>query len=129
MVGVELNPAAVADAKENAKQNGVENISFLCGDAGEYLLRQAEKKEALPDVVIMDPPRSGSSKEFIQALQKIKPSRIVYVSCGPQSLARDLGFLLRPKHGKRLYRVESIQPCDMFPMTSHTEVIVSMVRE
>jgi 23S rRNA (uracil1939-C5)-methyltransferase len=121
-----LNPAAVADAKENAKKNGVENISFRAGDAGEYLLRQAAEGKNLPNVVIMDPPRSGSSKEFIQALQKIRPERIVYVSCGPQSLARDLGFLLRPKHGKRLYRVESIQPCDMFPMTNHCEVILCL---
>ena len=126
VVGVELNPAAVADAKENAKKNGVENISFRAGDAGEYLLRQAAEGKNLPNVVIMDPPRSGSSKEFIQALQKIRPERIVYVSCGPQSLARDLGFLLRPKHGKRLYRVESIQPCDMFPMTNHCEAILCL---
>ena len=83
----------------------------------------------LPNVVIMDPPRSGSSKEFIQALQKIRPERIVYVSCGPQSLARDLGFLLRPKHGKRLYRVESIQPCDMFPMTNHCETVVLLSQQ
>ncbi len=124
VIGVELNKAAVKDAKKNAKENGVKNIEFICGDAGEYL----KKTGVTPDVVIMDPPRSGSSKDFLNSLLKIKPKRIVYVSCGPESLKRDLEYLLRPKHGKRLYKVERIQPIDMFPMTKHTEVIVSLSR-
>ncbi len=138
VIGVELNKAAVKDAKQNAKENGIKNIEFVCGDAGEYLLKVAKEKTAademtqsvkkIPDVVIMDPPRSGSSKDFLNSLLKIKPERIVYVSCGPESLKRDLEYLLRPKHGKRLYQLETIQPIDMFPMTKHTEVICKLVR-
>lgn len=144
VIGVELNPAAVSDAKRNAKQNNVSNIKFLCEDAGDYLMKVAsensvektgvicedrrENKYERPKVVIMDPPRSGSSKDFLNSLLKLKPQRIVYVSCGPESLKRDLEFLLRPKHGKRLYRVEKIQPVDMFPMTKHVETVVLMSR-
>lgn len=142
VIGVELNKAAVKDAKQNAKENGIKNIEFVCGDAGEYLLGVTGGRFCVtpegcdtrtvpavtPDVVIMDPPRSGSSKDFLNSLLKIKPERIVYVSCGPESLKRDLEYLLRPKHGKRLYRLEAIQPIDMFPMTKHTEICLKLVK-
>jgi 23S rRNA (uracil1939-C5)-methyltransferase len=128
VVGVELNKDAVADAKRNAKENDLQNIRFICKDAGEYLEGLAQKKSELsddeiPTVVVMDPPRSGSSKAFLNSLLKLKPERVVYISCGPESLKRDLEYLLRPKHGKRLYRVEKIQPVDMFPMTKHVETV------
>lgn len=126
VIGVELNKDAVKDARQNAKNNGIKNISFVCGDAGEYLLKTVAKDEKRPDTVVLDPPRSGSSKDFLSSVLKIKPKRIVYISCGPESLKRDLEYLLRPKHGKRLYQIEGIQPIDMFPMTKHTEVIVAL---
>ena len=126
VIGVELNKDAVKDARQNAKNNGIKNISFVCGDAGEYLLKTVAKDEKRPDTVVLDPPRSGSSKDFLSSVLKIKPKRIVYISCGPKSLKRDLEYILRPKHGKRLYQIEAIQPIDMFPMTKHTEVIVSL---
>ena len=126
VIGVELNKDAVKDARQNAKNNGIKNISFVCGDAGEYLLKTVAKDEKRPDTVVLDPPRSGSSKDFLSSVLKIKPKRIVYISCGPKSLKRDLEYLLRPKHGKRLYQIEAIQPIDMFPMTKHTEVIVAL---
>ena len=126
VIGVELNKDAVKDARQNAKNNGIKNISFVCGDAGEYLLKTVAKDEKRPDTVVLDPPRSGSSKDFLSSVLKIKPKRIVYISCGPESLKRDLEYILRPKHGKRLYQIEAIQPIDMFPMTKHTEVIVSL---
>ncbi len=126
VIGVELNKDAVKDARQNAKNNGIKNISFVCGDAGEYLLKTVAKDEKRPDTVVLDPPRSGSSKDFLSSVLKIKPKRIVYISCGPESLKRDLEYILRPKHGKRLYQIEGIQPIDMFPMTKHTEVIVAL---
>ena len=131
VVGVELNKDAVADAKRNAKENDLQNIRFICKDAGEYLEGLAQKRSELsndeiPTVVVMDPPRSGSSKAFLNSLLKLKPERVVYISCGPESLKRDLEYLLRLKHGKRLYRVEKIQPVDMFPITKHVETVVLM---
>ena len=126
VIGVELNKDAVKDARQNAKNNGIKNISFVCGDAGEYLLKTVAGVEKRPDTVVLDPPRSGSSKDFLASVLKIKPKSIVYISCGPESLKRDLEYILRPKHGKRLYQIEGIQPIDMFPMTKHTEVIVAL---
>ena len=82
----------------------------------------AEKKEEV-DVVIMDPPRSGSDEAFLSSVVKLAPKRVVYVSCGPDTLARDLKFLV-----KKGYKVEEATPYDMFPMTNHTEVVVALVR-
>lgn len=134
VLGVELNRDAVSDAKRNAKENHLENIRFICKDAGEYLEGLAQKRSELsndeiPTVVVMDPPRSGSSKAFLNSLLKLKPERVIYISCGPESLKRDLEYLLRPKHGKRLYRVEKIQPVDMFPMTKHVETVVLLSQQ
>jgi len=115
VIGVELNPAAVRDAAVNAKRNGIKNARFLRGDAGHFL---STLQEPL-DVVLMDPPRSGASEEFLSALCAHQPSRIVYVSCGPDTLARDLKFLTA--HG---YRAEKAQPVDLFPWTGHVETVV-----
>jgi len=116
VIGVELNKDAVKDAIANAKRNNIKNIWFQAGDAGKYLTEMAEAGEHL-DVVMMDPPRAGSSEEFLQAVLKVKPKTVVYVSCNPETLARDLKTLTRD------YKVQKIQPVDMFPYTEHVETV------
>lgn len=122
VVGVELNSEAVKDARENAKRNHASNASFVCQDAGKWMVDMASRGETA-DVVFMDPPRSGSDEAFLSSVCKLSPARIVYISCGPDTLARDLGYLTR--HG---YRVEKLQPVDMFPMTSHCEVVAGLCK-
>lgn len=118
VIGVELNGDAVCDAEKNAELNGVKNAQFFCADAGEFMTELSRKKEKA-DVVITDPPRAGCSREFLQSLIKLSPRKIVYVSCNPETLARDLRFL-----SKRGYRPIKIQPVDMFPFTRHLETVV-----
>ena len=118
VIGVELNPDAVRDAVQNAKMNDVKNIQFYCNDAGRFIVNMAEKGEKV-DVVLMDPPRSGSTKEFIDAVVKMGPERVVYVSCGPETLARDLRWFM----GKG-YRAVEAWPVDMFGGTGHVETVV-----
>ena len=122
VIGVELNPAAARDAAENAKRNGVTNARFYAGDAGEFLQNAAEAGERV-DVVLMDPPRAGSSRDFLEAVCRMAPSRVVYISCNPETQARDVAYLTA--HG---YRVRRCQPVDMFPWTHHVENIVLLVR-
>jgi 23S rRNA (uracil1939-C5)-methyltransferase len=117
VIGVELNADAVRDARTNAKQNQIKNITFYQNDAGVFLTQMAEQGEHL-DVLLMDPPRSGSTEAFLDALVKIAPKRVVYVSCGPDTLARDLKYLV-----KRGYKVEKCVGVDMFPFTSHCEAV------
>ena len=118
VVGVELNPDAVKDARVNAKLNSAENTEFYNADAGEFLADAAASNEKY-DVVIMDPPRSGSTVKFLKSVVKLAPKTVVYVSCNPETLARDLMFLVR--NG---YKVKKIQPVDMFPHTNHVETVV-----
>ena len=118
VVGVELNPDAVKDARVNAKLNSAENTEFYNADAGEFLADAAASNEKY-DVVIMDPPRSGSTMKFLKSVVKLAPKTVVYVSCNPETLARDLMFLVR--NG---YKVKKIQPVDMFPHTNHVETVV-----
>ena len=122
LVGIELAAEAVRDARQNAKVNGIKNAAFYVGDAGEILTKMAEGGERA-DVIFMDPPRSGSNETFMRAAISVKPSRIVYVSCGPDTLARDLRFLT--SNG---YKVKKIQPIDLFPMTQHVEVVTKLER-
>lgn len=122
VIGVELNKDAVKDAIGNAKGNGVQNIRFFHADAGAFLVDMAEKKETA-DLVILDPPRTGSSEEFLGALCKLMPQKVVYISCGPESLVRDLKYLM--KHG---YEVKECTPFDMFPFTEHIENVCLLVR-
>lgn len=122
VTGIELNPDAVKDAVSNAKRNDMRNIRFLCGDAGEYMVKLAESGEHA-DVVFMDPPRSGSTPEFIKAVNTLAPKRVVYVSCDPDTLARDLG-LFKAKG----WKAERIQAADMFPWTEHVETVVLLSR-
>ena len=121
VIGVELNKDAVKDAEENAKINNIKNIRFVNADAGEFLVEYAAKKKA--DVVIMDPPRSGSSEEFLNAILKIKPDRVVYVSCNPDTQRRDVEVLL-----KGGYKVKGCKPFDLFPFTDNTENVIALVR-
>ncbi len=123
LIGVELNADAVKDARINAETNHVRNASFYCDDAGRFMTRMA-KEGHVPDVVCMDPPRSGSDVPFLTAVKTLAPKKIVYVSCGPDTLARDLDFLCRDGQYKALKAV----PVDMFPCTEHTEMVVSLSR-
>ena len=117
VIGVELNSEAVSDAKINASINNIKNVTFVNADAGDFLVEYA--KNAKADVVIMDPPRSGSTPEFLNSLLKIKPDRIVYISCGPDTQARDIKVLV-----KGGYKVTACQPFDLFPHTEHVETVV-----
>ena len=118
VLGVEVNRDAVRDAVANAKLNRMKNIRFICADAGEFMVDMAQNGEHC-DVLLMDPPRAGSDQAFLSSAVTLAPKRIVYVSCSPETLARDLHFLT-----KRGYRVEKIQPVDMFPHTNHVETVV-----
>ena len=123
VIGVELNKDAVRSAIGNARHNHVSNIRFYHADATKFM-QQMQQGGEKADVIIMDPPRSGSTPEFIQAATALSPSRIVYVSCGPESLERDLRLF-----GKRKYHAVKIQPVDMFPFTKHVETVVLMSRK
>ncbi len=118
VIGAEIVPQAVEDARSNAERNGIGNAEFFCGDAGAVAARLAEKKTR-PDVVCVDPPRKGLAPEVPAILADMSPKRIVYVSCDPATLARDI---------KRLeelgYRARKAQPVDLFPRTAHVETVV-----
>ena len=117
VIGVELNRQAVQDAIINAKINQVQNIRFVCDDAGKFLQKAAAKNE-VPEVVIMDPPRAGSDEAFLSALVYASPKKVVYISCNPETQARDVQYLT--KHG---YKIMNMQPVDLFPHTDHVENI------
>lgn len=118
VIGVEVNPDAVKDAISNARLNGMNNIRFYKADAGEFMVAMAEENEKC-DVVFMDPPRAGSDENFLKSLCTLAPDRVVYISCNPETLGRNLKYL--SSHG---YKVKKIQPVDMFPMTNHVETCV-----
>jgi 23S rRNA (uracil1939-C5)-methyltransferase len=118
--GVELAPAAVADAARNAAANGIANCTFLAGEV-RFVLPQLIAQGVRAQVVVADPPRAGFHPKALRALAQLAPERIVYVSCNPATLARDLGELV---HGG--YRVEWVQPVDMFPHTPHIEAIARL---
>lgn len=124
VTGVELNPEAVRNAVSNAKRNQRKNIRFVQGDAGEYMQKMAAQRETM-DVVLMDPPRAGSDEAFLSSLVMLAPEKVVYISCNPVTLARDLKYL-----GKRGYRVNRAVPVDMFPWTAeeHVETVVLLSR-
>ena len=122
VIGVELNSEAVSDARVNASINNIKNVTFVNADAGDFLVEYA--KNAKADVVIMDPPRSGSTPEFLNSLLKIKPDRIVYISCGPDTQARDIKVLV-----KGGYKVMACQPFDLFPHTEHVETVCLLSRK
>lgn len=123
VLSVELNRAAAEDAVCNAKLNGVENISFANEDAGEYIQRLADTGRHI-DCIIADPPRAGCSRAFLQSLLNIAPQRVIYISCNPKTLQRDLYFLTQ--NG---YSAEFVKPFDMFPFTNHCEVCCLITRD
>lgn len=122
VAGVEVNREAVRDAIINAKLNNASNCWFTCGDAGEFMNRSANEKQSC-DVVFMDPPRAGSTEKFLTSLVRMHPEKIVYISCNPETLARDLNILV-----KNRYSVKKIQPVDMFPHTEHVETVCLLVQ-
>ena len=121
VMAVELNRDAVRDAITNARSNQIKNVRFVCQDAGDFMERAAAAGETY-DVVFMDPPRSGSSETFLRSLMRLAPQRVVYISCNPETLARDLNVL------KKAYRVEKMRGVDMFPWAGHVETVVLMSR-
>ena len=123
VVGVEVNGDAVRDAKVNAACNIIRNAHFIKADAGEYMVELAQSGEAV-DVVFMDPPRAGSDLPFLNSVLALSPQRIVYISCNPETQARDLRTLV-----KGGYKVTYLQPFDMFPHTAHIESLVCLVKK
>ncbi|MCI6514532.1 MAG: 23S rRNA (uracil(1939)-C(5))-methyltransferase RlmD [Erysipelotrichaceae bacterium] len=119
VLGVEVNPKSIQDAGKNAVRNHIRNAEFLAMDGEEFIHELLDT----PDVVFLDPPRSGFSGSFMQALEKLGPQKIVYVSCNPVTQARDLKVI------ESNYRIEKIQPVDNFPFTSELECIVSLTRK
>jgi len=118
VIGVEVIPQAVEDARDNARRNGIENAEFFCGDAGEAAL-ELERQGVKADVVIVDPPRKGLNADTIEAITRFAPRRLVYVSCDPATLARDVALLK-----ERGFAVQSAQAADLFPRCAHVETIV-----
>ena len=118
VIGVELNGDAIRDAVRNARENKIKNISFYTNDAGDFLSQMAQNGEKT-EVVFMDPPRSGSTEKFMSAAVSMSPGRIIYISCEPETLARDLKWL--QSHG---YKAREATAYDMFPFTENAEVIV-----
>lgn len=117
VIGVDKVTEAIKDARNNARHNKIENAEFFAEDAGKFMQKLAREGGHI-DVLFMDPPRAGSSKEFLDATCQLKPERIVYISCGPNTQARDIAYLV-----ERGYKLTDIQPVDMFPHTSHIENI------
>lgn len=122
VIGVELNKDAVRDAKINARENKITNVQFRQGDAGQFMEAMAAAGERA-DVVFMDPPRAGSDEKFLSSLIKLCPDKVVYISCNPETLARDLEYLT-----KKGYGVKRVQPVDMFSFTVHVETVVLLSR-
>jgi 23S rRNA (uracil1939-C5)-methyltransferase len=120
--GVEIVESAILDARKNAEINNVENIEFITGEA-EKIIPDLYGKGVKADVVVVDPPRKGCDQELLDTLVKMQPDRIVYVSCNPATLARDLSFL-----SGNGFRTVEVQPVDMFPHTAHVETVVLMSR-
>ncbi len=122
VIGIELNEDAVRDAMKNARANNVSNVEFYCDDAGDFMREMAANGEKV-DVVFMDPPRSGSDEIFLSSVVQLAPKRVVYISCNPETMARDLEYLT--DHG---YRAITAWPFDMFPSTAHIEVVTCLSR-
>lgn len=123
VIGVELNGDAVKDAIINAKENNISNIRFYKGDAGDFMDGFSQDNKHI-DVVFMDPPRSGSTEKFMDSVLRLNPDRVVYVSCGPDTLKRDLDYFKK----KGMF-IEKIQPVDLFPATQHVETVCLLSRK
>lgn len=123
VLGVEIVPQAVENAKENARQSGISNAEFLCGDAG-TVAQKLEQEQLQPDVIVVDPPRKGCDQNALDAMAKMQPERIVMISCHPATAARDCAVLQEMG-----YVVQKVQPVDLFPGTGHVECVVLMSRK
>lgn len=117
VTGAEIVPQAVEDARENARANGVENVDFVCGDAAQAA-RAYKDQGRRPDTVVVDPPRKGLAPEVVETVADMGPEKIVYVSCDPATLARDLGLFTQ-----RGYKARRLSAVDMFPRTPHVECV------
>ena len=125
VLGVELNEAAILDAKKNAKKNNCNNVRFIAADAGEFMVQLSKDKAAVkPEVVFMDPPRSGSDSNFLNSAARLAPNKIVYISCNPVTQKRDIDVLK-----KKGYKVEKMQAVDCFCHTWHVENVALLVRK
>ena len=123
VIGVEVIPQAVEDARDNARRNGIENAEFLCADAGAAAL-ELEKQGIHPDVVVVDPPRKGLNADAIEAMHRMAPRRIVYISCDPATLARDVALLKQ-----RGYQLQTAMAADLFPRCAHVETVVCLTKQ
>ena len=123
IIGIDIAESSIANARANATMNGVDNTEFIAGDLKDLLTNRVEWKSThpAPDVVIIDPPRSGMHPKAVEELGKMKIPRVVYVSCNPATLARDLATLVPFS-----YSIEKVQPLDMFPHTYHIESVVKL---
>ena len=122
VVGVDSVESAIRDARENARHNGIDSARFVAADAGAFMRELASEGQQV-DVVFMDPPRAGSTEEFLDALAQLAPARVVYVSCNPETQVRDVRYLIPLG-----YRLDIVQPVDMFPHTDHVETVALMVQ-
>ncbi len=128
VIGVEVVPEAVLCARENAEENGIVNAEFFEGDAGRIAERLAGEG-LLPDVVILDPPRAGIDGATVAALRRMAPERIVYISCNPETLSRDVALLAQGAEGAPTYQPGTVFPVDLFPRTGHVESVVLLTRD
>jgi 23S rRNA (uracil1939-C5)-methyltransferase len=120
--GIEIVPEAIADARKNAELNGILNAAFTVGKAEEVVPAMVARGGLEVDVVVVDPPRKGCEVSLLEAILELRPRRVVYVSCDPSTLARDLRVLVDGG-----FRVAEVQPVDMFPHTTHVEVVCSLL--
>ena len=118
VIGIEYVPEAIEDAKLNSRVNGITNTKFYAGDMKDVLTREFVAQHGIPDVMIVDPPRAGMHEDVVRVILDAEPQRIVYVSCNPATQARDIAML------DVKYRVDAVQPVDMFPHTHHVENVV-----
>ncbi|MBQ4570016.1 MAG: 23S rRNA (uracil(1939)-C(5))-methyltransferase RlmD [Ruminococcus sp.] len=123
LIGVEVVPEAIEDAKKNAKANGIENARFICADAAKAAL-ELKAQGVTPDVIVIDPPRKGCDSALIRTISEMSPQRVVYVSCDPATLARDLKLF-----AELGYETLEVTPVDMFPRTSHVETVARLYRK
>jgi 23S rRNA (uracil1939-C5)-methyltransferase len=123
VIGAEIVPEAVENARQNAARNGVSNVEFLCGDAGEAAAALAARG-LRPRIVVVDPPRKGMSQEAINAIASMSPERIVYVSCNPATLARDI-----LRFQEQSYTLREVTAVDMFPRTCHVETVCCLYHQ
>ena len=121
--GIEVIEPAVENAKANAELNNIDNVTFEAGAAEEVMVKWSEEGRTA-DLLVVDPPRKGLEKEFTEAVLEMKPTKMIYVSCNPATLARDLALL-----SEGGYTVKKVQPVDLFPQTTHVESVTLLVRD